>query len=122
MQLGSVTFVLGDGLSESDRLIQMAHTLLSSFSGSFVCHRDMGINPDIIDCPLPLATTKYVADVYDNIERFIPQLTVDNIEFDSGEEVLFPVVYLSINGEYKYDMSDSDIEEEVGEEDEYERD
>ncbi len=120
MQLGSVTFILGDGLSESDRLIQMAHTLLSSFSGSFVCHRDMGINPDIIDCPLPLATTKYVADVYDNIERFIPQLSVDNIDFDSGEEVLLPVVYLSINDEY--DMSDSDIEEEVGEEDEYERD
>lgn len=122
MQLGSVTFILGDGLSEGDRLIQMAHTLLSSFSGSFVCHRDMGINPDIIDCPLPLATAKYVADAHDNIERFIPQLNVDNIEFDNREEALLPVVYLSINDEYEYDMSESDMEEEVGEEDEYERD
>lgn len=122
MQLGSVEFVLGDGLSENSRLIQMAHTVLSSFSGSFVCHRDMGINPDIIDCPAPLAMTKYVSDVHDNIERFIPQLIVDNIDFTVEEDVLLPIVYLSANDDYEYGMSDSDMEEKIGEEDEYERD
>lgn len=122
MQIGSVKLTFQDGVGEDERLVERVQTLLSAVEGSFVCNRKFGIRPDLIDQPMAAAKSFYAADVYEKMERFIPQLLVDNISFRTENDTLYPVLSLARNEDYE-EVSDADIEDlEVGEEDEYERD
>ena len=121
MQLGTVEIEFMDAV-EDERIIKQVKTLLSSVEGSFVCNRKFGIRQDIIDQPMQVAQMKYVEDVYDKVEMFFPQLLVDDVSFTMKDETLYPKVYLMKNEDYEIDVSESDTEEDdVGEEDEYER-
>lgn len=123
MQFGSVEFILEEGLEQDDKLIKMAQTLFSSLAGTFVCNRDFGIRSDVIDLPVPLVEIKYAEEVHAKLEKFIPQLLADKVEFRTEEDSLVPVISLIMNEDYDELLSDSDIEEaELREEDEYERD
>lgn len=122
MNIGIAELTFDDS-TEDERLVEQVRTLFSATEGSFVCNRRFGIRPDIVDQPLQMAKAYYAADVHEKIEMFIPQLVVEDIGFRVEEDTLYPIVSLAQNEEYEADVSDSDTEnEDVGEEDEYERD
>ena len=121
MQLGTAEIIFEDAV-END-LENQVKTLLSSVEGSFVCNRKFGIRPDIVDQPMQLAQSRYVADVHDKIELFIPQVMVNDITFRFENDTLYPIVYLATNENYEDITADDEREEtDIGEEDEYERD
>lgn len=123
MQVGSVELVFEEDIVENVQWEEQVRTLLSATEGTFVCNRKFGIRSDIIDQPESASKSLYSAEVYDKMELFIPQLSVEDIRFRVDGETLYPTIYLVENEEYEDAVSEYDTEDgEVGEEDEYERD
>lgn len=98
MELKEARFVTE--IVDQEILLSMK-TLCSLYAGTCPLTRDLGISIDIISQSIDIAQTVYAQDIMDQVEKFIPEVEVTEVELligakGSGEETdgtLYPVIY-----------------------------
>lgn len=83
-----------------DEVLQNVATILATprFSAPFA--RQLGVDPQYLDDPTPVARARAVADITEAIHRHEPRCRVESVSFeaDEAEGRLRPIVRVRING------------------------
>ena len=77
-------------------------TLCSLYAGTCPLTRDFGISIDILSQNIDVAQTVYAQDIMDQVEKYIPEVEVTEVELLIGEKgsveetegALYPVIYI----------------------------
>ena len=83
------------GAKGRDALIQTATFLLSLHIGTCPMNREEGWDPPLDD-PAPLAQGKSSAQIIQMLERSLPELTVQNIEYTHNSETGEMVAHVKV--------------------------
>lgn len=89
------------------QLEQEIRTVLATRKGSVPLDRDFGIACDYVDLPLAEAMTYMVAEIGQQLEKYVPRIRVRDIAFSSSDPVdglLQPCVTVEIREEYLDDF------------------
>lgn len=89
-------------------LEQEIRTVLATRKGSVPLDRDFGLSWDFVDKPMTEAMPCMVAEIGQQLERFVPRIRVRDIAFASQnpvEGVLQPVVTVEIREEHLHDFA-----------------
>lgn len=84
-------------------LEQEIRTVLATRKGSVPLDRDFGLSWEFVDKPMTEAMPYMVAEIGQQLERFVPRIRVRDISFTSTEPVkgvLQPTVTVEIREEY----------------------
>ena len=95
------------GVTGIVQLEQEIRTVLATRKGSVPLDRDFGITWDYVDLPLSEAMQYMVAEIGQQLERYVPRIKVRDISFASDNPVdgkLQPVVTVEIRQEYLSDF------------------
>ncbi len=95
------------GATGLDQLEQEIRTVLATRKGSVPLDRDFGISWDYVDLPVTEAMPYMVAEIGQQLERYVPRIRVRDISFASNEPVegnLCPTVTVEIREEYLNDF------------------
>lgn len=88
-------------------LEQEIRTVLATRKGSVPLDRDFGLSWEFVDKPMTEAMPYMVAEIGQQLERFVPRIRVRDISFTSAEPVegvLQPTVTVEIREEYLNDF------------------
>ena len=89
------------------QLEQEIRTVLDTRKGSVPLDRDFGLSWDYVDLPLTEAMPYMVAEIGQQLEKYVPRIRVRDIAFSSDEPVegvLMPAVTVEIRPEYLDDF------------------
>lgn len=90
-------------------LAQEIRTVLATRKGSVPLDREFGLDWSVIDCPVQSFKSRYVADVSQQVERYVPRVKVLKVQFIAGtdaiEGILHPVVTVSIRPEFIHEFA-----------------
>lgn len=64
-------------------IILQLNTLFATPIGSCALNRDFGLNIEAIDLPLPIAKAKISAEVIEKVPKYIPDIRVKEVLFDT---------------------------------------
>ncbi|WP_041272382.1 hypothetical protein [Desulfitobacterium hafniense] len=67
----------------SKRKAQNVLNLINTWRYDVAYNRVMGLNPDILEKPFPIASALYVADIYRLIHEYQPDVTVKDVQIKS---------------------------------------
>ena len=90
------------------QLEQEIRTILATRKASVPLDRDFGLTWDYIDLPLTEAMPYMVAEIGQQLEKYVPRIKVRDIVFDSDdpvEGILKPTVTVEIRQEYLNDFA-----------------
>ena len=73
----------------SERLIQRVRVLLATPKGSIPHSREFGISNAFLDNPTPLSIAQAKAEIVEQIETYIPEITIREITIQPGEDDSF---------------------------------
>ncbi|MDE5879937.1 MAG: hypothetical protein K2G99_07995 [Desulfovibrio sp.] len=96
------------GAAGLEGLEQEIRTVLATRKGSVPLDRDFGLSWDFIDKPLTEAMPYMVAEIGQQLERYVPRIRVRDIAFaspDAVEGILQPTVTVEIREEYLNDFA-----------------
>ncbi len=88
-------------------LAQEIRTLLATRKGSVPLDRDFGLTWDYVDAPMPEAMQYMVAEIGQQLHRYVPRIRVQDISFSSDDTAdgrLLPRVTVEIREEYRDDF------------------
>lgn len=89
-------------------LAQEIRTVLATRKGSVPLDRDFGLNWDFVDMPQPMAMQHMIAEIGQQLERYVPRIRVTDISFartdEAADGVLLPRVSVEIREEYRGDF------------------
>lgn len=79
-------------------IIQNVRTIMTTTIYSVPLDRKFGLNPDMLDLPLPLAQARLSAEIVGAVEKFEPRVEVTQVSFDGDgmDGILRPSVSLRI--------------------------
>lgn len=82
----------------ADEVLQNVATILATMRYTVPFDRELGLNPDYLDDPMPVSQARATADIIDAIHRFEPRCRVDSVTFtgDGMEGTLRPTVRVYI--------------------------
>lgn len=89
-------------------LEQEVRTVLATRKGSVPLDRDFGLSWDFVDKPLTEAMPYMVAEIGQQLERYVPRIRVRDVAFgspDAVEGILQPTVTVEIREEYLNDFA-----------------
>lgn len=89
-------------------LEQEIRTVLATRKGSVPLDRDFGLSWEFVDKPMTEAMPYMVAEIGQQLERFVPRIRVRDISFtspDAVEGILQPTVTVEIREEYRSDFA-----------------
>ena len=95
------------------QLAQELRTLLATCRGSVPLDRDFGVSWDMIDKSLPQARQMLIAEIAQQIEKYIPRVKFESIEFphlepeESADGLLAAKVSVTIREEYLHEFDES---------------
>lgn len=92
------------GATGLSQLEQEIRTVLSTRKGSVPLDRKFGLSWDYIDLPITEALPYIVAEIGQQLEKFVPRIRVRDISFSSDKPVdgqLKPIVTVEIRQEYQ---------------------
>lgn len=95
------------GATGLKQLEQEIRTLLATRKGSVPLDRDFGLAWDYVDLPLTEAMPYMVAEIGQQLEKYVPRIRVRDISFHTGNEldgVLQPIVVVEIREEFMDDF------------------
>ena len=101
---GKSAYVVGTGLAGLAQEIRM---VLATRKGSVPLDRDFGLSWDHVDRPMGEAMQYMVAEIGQQLERYVPRIRVRDISFSSNDAVegqLIPRVTVEIREEYRGDF------------------
>lgn len=99
--IGEVEFELNSSIDMALRreLIENASIILTSFRGTIPQDRGMGlVSGDIIGRPVFEAKGAYTIQAIEQIDKYEPRLSVEEIRFEAMDERLIPKVVITYNG------------------------
>lgn len=85
--------------TREQEVLQNLYVLLNTVRGSVPFYREFGLDNSFKHKPIQAAQTLYASAVSDAVERFMPEIRVDNISFagDSDEpSTLSPILEVTI--------------------------
>lgn len=92
-------------------LAQEIRTVLATRKGSVPLDRDFGLTWDHVDMPMNMATQSMIAEIGQQLERYVPRIRVTDISFVNNaanggamEGQLIPRVTVEIREEYLGDF------------------
>lgn len=80
-----MNFSIESDQSLSDDLREQIKFLLCTPVGTVVCDREFGIDMSFIDKPTLTAETMFAAEVCQKLEKYIPSIKLDNVQFTANE-------------------------------------
>ena len=85
----------------AEEVIQNVRTILTTTIYSVPLDRTFGINPDMLDLPMPAAQARLTAEIVAAVEKFEPRATVTDVKFagDGADGILKPSIRLRIKEE-----------------------
>ena len=95
------------GATGLSQLEQEIRTVLATRKGSVPLDRDFGLSWDYVDLPLTEAMPYMVAEIGQQLEKYVPRIKVRDIVFDSPDPVdgiLQPTVTVEIRPEFYDDF------------------
>lgn len=95
------------GATGLDGLEQEIRTVLATRKGSVPLDRDFGIRWDYVDMPINEAMPYMVAEIGQQLEKYVPRIRVRDISFASPEPpegILQPKVTVEIREQYLEDF------------------
>ena len=97
-QIGAVNFA---PTSTVEEVIQNVRTILTTTVYSVPLDRTFGINPDMLDLPMPAAQARLTAEIVAAVEKFEPRAAVTEVAFagDGADGILQPSIRLRIKEE-----------------------
>ena len=97
-QIGAVNFAPSSTVEE---VIQNVRTILTTTVYSVPLDRTFGINPDMLDLPMPAAQARLTAEIVAAVEKIEPRATVTEVTFagDGADGFLKPSIRLRIKEE-----------------------
>lgn len=92
---GAIDFFPSTTLEE---IIQNVRTIMTTTVYSVPLDRMFGLNPTMLDLPMPLSKARLTAEIVSAIEKFEPRVTVTQVTFagDGKDGILQPSVSLRI--------------------------
>lgn len=86
--------------TEAEEILQNVATILATMRYSVPYDRQLGINPEYLDSPIPVARARATADIIETLHRFEPRCRVESVTFsgDGMEGIMRPRVRVYING------------------------
>jgi len=87
--------------STAEEVIQNVRTILTTTVYSVPLDRNFGINPDMLDLPMPAAQARLTAEIVAAVEKFEPRAAVTEVAFagDGADGILQPSIQLRIKEE-----------------------
>ena len=84
----------------AEEVIQNVATILATVRYTVPYDRELGINPEYLDDPMPMARARATADVISAIRQYEPRCEIVSVDFieDQLEGTMKPVVKVAING------------------------
>ena len=97
-QVGAINFAPSSTVEE---VIQNVRTIMTTTVYSVPLDRTFGINPDMLDLPIPAAMARLTAEIVAAVQRFEPRAAVTEVTFagDGADGILKPSVRLRIKEE-----------------------
>ncbi len=73
-------------------------TILTTPTGTAVLDREFGLDPTLIDLPLPTAQARLTAEIITKLKRYEPRVKVESVSFtnDALDGILKPKVVCSL--------------------------
>ena len=87
--------------SQMEEILQNVRTILTTTIYTVPLDRTFGINPEMLDLPMPTAMAKLTAEIVAAVEKFEPRAQVTAVKFsgDGMEGILKPSISLRIKEE-----------------------
>ena len=82
-----------------DEIVQGLYILMNTCLGEIPCYREFGIDNSFLHKPMQAAKTMYAAAITSAIDRFMPDVRVNHVEFaDSADtpSTLCPILEVTI--------------------------
>ncbi len=98
-----------EGTGDMDRYLRRLNALLRTVSGTCPGARDFGLSGEFQDTPPAVAQTAYSVEVYEKVEKYIPEVEILEITFVWDDSTMRPRIVLGINEDY--DEEDQEEEE-----------
>lgn len=89
-------------------LEQEIRTVLATRKGSVPLDRDFGLTWDFVDKPLTDAMPYMVAEIGQQLERYVPRIRVRDIAFgspDAADGMLRPIVTVQVREEFLHEFA-----------------
>lgn len=67
-------------LDRTDRIVQNIRNILNTYKYEVAYNRDLGISPDIIDKDAETIKSMVMADLFDNIKKYEPRVTLKAVD------------------------------------------
>jgi phage baseplate assembly protein W len=67
--------------TNNERIVQNVLNLISTWKYEVAYNRDMGINSELLDKPLEIASAQYLSEVIRVIQDYEPRATVNELKF-----------------------------------------
>lgn len=83
----------------TEEILQNVATILATVRYSVPYDRELGINPEYLDDPMPVTQARATADIIDAIRRYEPRCGVESVTFtgDGIEGIMRPLVRVYIH-------------------------
>ena len=119
MVLGDTQLFSDSVSAKREKIERLLTALCSSTAGTYPMNREYGLSSEPLDYPLSVAQTMMAEDIYNKVEMYIPQCTIESVEFyyDEKNDALVPLIQYEIEDD---ESLDDDYESE--EDEDYERD
>lgn len=95
------------GATGLEQLEQEIRTVLATRKGSVPLDRDFGLSWEYVDLPISEAMPYMVAEIGQQLEKYVPRIRVLDISFSSSDPVdgrLEPSVIVEIREEYRHEF------------------
>lgn len=94
-------------------------TLCSTIAGTIPLDRDFGIDSACLSKPPDVATALLSVEIMEKVEKYIPQLIVNSVEFSSDDGTLTPIIKVCYNEDYAAEEDAEDEDDLSTDEDDY---
>jgi phage baseplate assembly protein W len=95
LDLGNLTGVEDGSVAE---ILRNVAIILSTKQGEVPMHRGLGIPPEIVDRPAPVAQILLISAIKEAVETYEPRASVEFQSDATTPEKLIPIVEVTING------------------------
>ena len=86
----------------TEETIQSLYILLNTAIGEVPCYRDFGVDSEYLHKPMNVAQTMYAASITAAIQKYMPDILIENISFTSDPNnpaTLYPKLEVTIEDE-----------------------
>lgn len=107
MVIGS-TKIIDESGEINEQLLKDLKCLYSTVEGTCPMDRDFGLSIEPADKPYQIAINLFTRDVIEKTEKYIPQITVEDVLYEVKENKLKPIVKITINEDYEEEESEEE--------------